>query len=401
MKITGIVLSLWAICLSCNQKAKEDLSTFKKAYSERSIKSASNRLEECSSTYCVAYGNSALAHIYDRLEQYDSALFYAKEAVKLYDQIDEKDEIINMYWFSGDVLSNSGKQSMALSVYNKALSLNPSKKVSMGIKLDMGRSHYIKGDHREARELLNSAIEYFEGKDQIEFADAHLLKGNLELVYQRNIGGQDYNDSFYHYFTALKNFNEDYQKAEVLSNIGKLYIHESKYEEAKKFLDSAQNMRPNDQYIQNLVTYNLGIFYQENEQLSKSINYFMKVIDFNKGLSDEVNYCYGELIIAKMKSGEINEAERLVREFTKKADIELEKAEELKKITNDLLADKNAEIAEIKEDKKIQVFIFSTITNISLIGGLVILMLLARSRYKLRKQRKEKIKWFEDEIGLD
>lgn len=368
-----LLLGLLLCLFSCIHN--EDKALFKDGFyavhDTHQIDKAKILIEQCDSDECRAFGNHVIADLFFLDSKFDSALTYGLESLFLYKRQENKKSTIDMYWFLGDVLQNSGNYLYSIKFYNKAFDLIPDETSEMEIKIDMARSLYYDGQIFEPRKLLKETLSFFRGVNDKLYAESNLLLGCLEYSFQNKSDAPNYNKTYQYYFKALENFDKNQHKTIVFSNIGKTYIEERKFKKAKSFLDSAMAIT-NDEFSKSLILFNYAMLYKETGDLTTARSWLKEFVGLNTELGFSANDAYSELIDIDIDLGRYEEAKKLNKEHKSKVNNQLERISMMENLTDEELYQR-AEIQE-KNDLLIQSKFVSSIIYAIVIVGLLTFM---------------------------
>lgn len=374
MKKILFTLIISSLIVSCNEKG-ENLKGYELAYKQRSFELTHKILKDCKSKNCQAVGEYLLATLYEKKNIYDSALYHSRIALSLFKDLNDKNKIIDLEWLSAEALRKSGNHEYAIKLYSVALSLNPTQDKEMAIKLDMAKSLYIKQNRVEANNILSKTKKYFEGKNNRKFADSHLLLGNNKsdyIIESENLDNYNFSDCFEHYFIALRNYTENRNKAQALNNIGFLYTQERKFNLAKLYLDSANNMLTDPSLLSG-VRYNLATVHKEMKEPIKAANLFGKVISASQRVDRHTNESYRELMLYNQKLDNDSVVEGLINEYVDRVALELNKRDLIKKIAVEQSFESilsKEEVNSVKKEKK------TDLLTLGIFAGLSILLMI-------------------------
>lgn len=209
----------------------------------------------------IFWANSRLGWIYDNIWEYDKALPYLKEAIK----IKSDDIFINSeFAFS---LARNGEFENAIKYATKAVELGRN---DDWINVEFGYYYSNLGNYLKAIEYYNKAKEL--GRDD--------FLNNYEIA-RCLISIANYDEAI----EILKKWSrkrlEQNDKLFLVSNLSYACRLSGKYEEAIKYGEKAIKLGRDDSWI-NL---ELGLSHYENKNLKKALKYFEKVLNLDENNS--------------------------------------------------------------------------------------------------------------------
>lgn len=306
-----LLLLIVSMLYSCNRNEKAE---YDKALELSSVPLAKQFTKGCISTPCIADGHYLTAYLYNEKDQLDSAIGYALRSIQMFEEQQRPKKAIDAYWLAGDILGESGNYEGAVTYYQKALANQPIGLTEMKIKLNMANSLWVNGNWSEAEGILRNTIDYFQHRDDYKCAESHLLMGNVLTNYQDSIADGDYQESLYHYFTALECFNSPKLKAIVLNNIGKVYMSIDDLDIAETFFDSAHCMQTDQDQITDIV-YNIGLLHSKKNDLQTAMEYYNELIGTDRDLTAEVRNTYIESVKKLYRQGDKKGGQKLMEEY--------------------------------------------------------------------------------------
>ncbi|TDP02271.1 ATP-binding protein [Flavobacterium sp. 245] len=174
--------------------------------------------------------------------------------------------------------------------YNKSKALYEKGKDSTNlvyILAQIALIQQINGDYYGSKETLTEALPYIKKKD-IYTSTINNLYGIAEKELS------NYDDAIYYYDQGLKDCPDPSCKENTLNNIAVVYIHQKKYDQAIKILDSISNTKTAADQSEKFKTRyidNLGYALYKNGQTKKGL----KLIEYSLELRKNIPYDYGSI----------------------------------------------------------------------------------------------------------
>ncbi|MEW6772845.1 MAG: tetratricopeptide repeat protein [Bacteroidota bacterium] len=179
--------------------------------------------------------------VYQNQSQYNKALEYYFSALKICEELNNKESQVSILTNIGIVYSNFSKYPKALKAFFKALKINEevgNKKITASILANIGNIYSDQSQNDMALEYYLKALNILEELDKKNEKAAIL--GNIGNIYQEE---NEYNKALEYYNKALKLKKETDDKlgqSIILGNIGELYMEQKRYGLAEKYLKQAE-----------------------------------------------------------------------------------------------------------------------------------------------------------------
>ena len=226
-----------------------------------------------------AYNNIGV--IYENQSEYTQALGYYIKALKINEEVGNKNETVADLSYIGNIYENQGEYPKALDYYFKALKidekLNNKKRIAKHL-CNIGIVYRNQADYPKALDYYFKALKIAE-----ELGDKNgitLYSGNIGNVYWNQA---NYSLAEYYYFKGLKMAeelgNKNYQ-AIFISNIGNVYYSKKNYPKtiayyykALKMAEELKNKKEIARHLGNLgeLYTKIGKFKEAEQYLKKSI----------------------------------------------------------------------------------------------------------------------------------
>lgn len=400
MKSILVVLVFGLLVLTCTPSKKEEnfVKGYEEAYIKGSFDLAKEELNKCDSEKCLAFGEYLMANLYKQNGQYDSAIVHAGKALIFFEETNNKDLIVSLKWFSGEVLRLSQNHEMAEVLYKEALLYQSSEEKEMRIQLDLAKSLYSQHKGNEAYLILKTTSKYFSKTDKNRFAHSQFLEGNVLADHQKGLQKPDFEEAYIHYHNALEHFKSDNNKAQVLNNLGDLCLAEGKLERAKFYLDSAVKMQKDSSLVSSIL-YNYGKLSEAKGDKKNYCFVCSQILKDDQILSLEANACYRELLLKRYELRNDSLMTALIYNYTFKVDNQIKRYNYMNEVALRELFQKTLTKSDAKEIRKRKdlKFVYPTVVFIILI---LLSIRLYYSRVSPRLRRIEKAKKIADKTDL-
>lgn len=225
-----------------------------------------------------------------RNENIDIAMNYAKEALNMAGNLNDKSAIAYSNMKLGICYAIKGEYDPAIESFNKAKQLFEEIEDNDGLGqayIALGRVNNFQGKNK------NSILNYFEA---IKCFEDTGYKNGLRDVYN-NIGVAfehlgDNIKALEYYYKALHIAESQKDKgalSDIYNNIGIIYFKENKYKKALSFynqaLDLIKNQSNNNQ--KSILLNNIALISLENKQYEKSLEFFKESLDIQYDIGEQ------------------------------------------------------------------------------------------------------------------
>lgn len=187
-----------------------------------------------------AFSNKVIGYFFYYQNNYDSAIFYFEKSLDLYQIVEYKKGISDVYTSLGRIYNKKGEIYKAIEFYNKSVLIDE----ELGNDLDkaityndIGKIYVNVNDYSKALKYFQKSITVFKKeKDEIYLATVYANIGNVYYNWQK------YKEALVYIDYALKVFTKKdmkYKIADLLSNKGMVYESMGEYEKSFKLLNEA------------------------------------------------------------------------------------------------------------------------------------------------------------------
>jgi tetratricopeptide (TPR) repeat protein len=228
--------------------------------------------------------------VYKNQGDYAHALEYYFKALKINEEIGNKDGQTNMLGNIGTVYSDQGNFSKALEYYFKAQKIDEEigNKRSQAVNLgNIGLVYKDQGNYAKALDYYFKALKINEEIGNKRSQAINL--GNIGIVYH-NQG--NYDKALDYYFKALK-INEEignkHGQAANLGNIGLVYWNQGNYAKALEYYFKALkiNEEIGNKRNQAINLGNIGIIYKDQCDYAKALDYYFKALKIHEEIGNK------------------------------------------------------------------------------------------------------------------
>ncbi len=258
----------------------------------------------------ASIGGMGLVYYY--LGKHPEALDYYFKALKIFEELKDKQGMATWYGNIGNLYYSKGDRHESFGYYTKALKINQEQKNKNGISIQLcnigliycDSASMLKLQHPESKQtytaLYEIALEYYFRalKLKEELGDKNGISirlGNIGTVYYEQ---KEYTKAFDYYLKALKLTEEVGDKNRVaiwLASIGTLYLETKKFKEAEKYLQKSLAISEEIGSIDDIKVANeeLSRLYVLTGNYKKALALYKKSIDlkdslFNKDKNEEI-----------------------------------------------------------------------------------------------------------------
>lgn len=237
----------------------------------------------------VVSSNAQLGLAYGRKKEFDSALFYLNENIKLYSNSDQNNESVrSSFKFIGSTFHTLADTYIMMGSFNLALKeeLN-----ALYHYEKMGDSLYIAdaknslasienalGNHQKGLEYINAALKTYEDNKDVFFQTLAIINKGVSLQ-----GLKRYEESIKNYKQGILIANSNnYKGREALlwSNMGNSYFELTNYDKAKESYWKSVSLYKSTNYNLEISSCynNLGKLYNKTKQLDSALYYLNNAI---------------------------------------------------------------------------------------------------------------------------
>ncbi|MCE3227032.1 MAG: protein serine/threonine phosphatase [Bacteroidetes bacterium] len=372
--------------------------TAKKALENKNLDKATNRFYK--NILAGAYNN--LGFYYNQIGKKEFALNYFKNSMELLEEINNKQGLSDVYNNIGLIYKNVGQISKCLEYYFKCLKicdeLNDKRGKASSLN-NIGMMYMDLGEYVKSLEYLRDALTEWEKLDVKRGMSSSL--GNLGLLYSKM--GRP-NMSLEYYFKALILNEKNGDKEGIgtsLGNIGWIFFEQNKYQKALDYFERSLSYRKlvNDQAGIAYGYHSLGSVYRKLENYDLALEYGNKSYEMGKklGYPDIVKRSSLLLYTVYKEKKMPSEALEMYEDFMQMRDSiqsEQTRKDGIKKQYQYEFDIKEKEYKSEQEKREIQynseIQRQKLVFNVSLIGGIILLLFLAVLYQRFRITNKQK-----------
>ena len=231
---------------------------------------------------------------YGQLSNYDKSVKSYKEAIEIFDKMDQQASIAKTYSNMGYLYDIQSDFSNALIYYFKALdvyeNLDSLKETAITLN-SIGVVYDLQSEYGKALNYYHKALKIFEEIEN-KYGVAQAV-GNIGVVYQIQ---EEFDKALDYYIKALKIYEElgkEYGVSINLGNIGMVYRMQKEYDKSLdyylKALKINKKLKNKSLLVDN--TTNIGTLYRLTGRYEESLEYYKKALEISKKIDDK--YCNG------------------------------------------------------------------------------------------------------------
>ncbi len=228
--------------------------------------------------------------IYSRKAEYSKAMEHYQRCVKIYEEISDKKTMAILLNNMGHIYLNQGDYPGAMNYYQRCLKTMEeiSDKNGMATVLhNIGLIYSRKGNYPRALDYYKHCLKI---KEEIDDKNGiAVVLNNIGSIYQ-NQG--DYDNAMDYYQRSLlisKEISDQSNITVALNNIGAIHMLRGEYVKAMKFLlQSFQiNEEMDDRMGMASVLNNIGDLFANNKEYPEALNYYQQSLEIRTALSDK------------------------------------------------------------------------------------------------------------------
>ncbi len=246
---------------------------------QRSIEMA----KEIKNNAPIAFAFKQMGMLYSEKGESVTSIKYLDSALAVYELMQEKAEIGNVYLNLGSASISGGEFDKAMSYFlkaeNVAKSMNNINLIA-DVYIYKGDLYRIQGEYAKAKETFDSAyIFYRKIENPWAIANLSISYGNIYNVqgeYQLSIDNYKKADSIYAF---MKN---DYYRSTPLNNIGTVYFWQGDYEAALPYFTKALSILDSIKYhgdFRTTVLSNIGEVLYEQDKFAEAEKYMLMAVE--------------------------------------------------------------------------------------------------------------------------
>ncbi|HBK71503.1 MAG TPA: hypothetical protein DDZ39_07615 [Flavobacteriaceae bacterium] len=209
----------------------------------------------------------------------DKGIETATEAIELAKKLSQSSKLATSYAYKGHNYSANGQDSLALTMYDKAITIHNkinNQKAIARLIYNKGLVYFNQSDYRQANDNNSKAYKVFEKEK-----DSLLMAKMLNSIGINNMYLSDYPEALSNYLKATKiyeslNLTNDLQYASIISNTGLLYARLEQLELALEYQQKALSHFKRIDYqegVANALT-NIGRVYNDLDDSKKAITFY-------------------------------------------------------------------------------------------------------------------------------
>jgi len=255
-----------------------------------------------------------LGVVYSELGDYSKAIKYYEEAMEIAKQLDDKEGVSANLGNLGKVYYDLGNYSKAIKYHEDAMEIHKQLDDKKGISDDLtnlGNVYDDLGDYPKAIKYHEDALKIHKELDDKQGISYNLT--NLGVIY-KNLG--DYSKAIKYYEEAMEIAKELDDKKVIsnnLTNLGNIYSYLGDYSKAIKYHEDAMEIHKqldDKKGISDDLT-NLGVVYYNLGDYSKAIKYYEDALEIRKEIGVPTGVVRLNIADVYLETGKIDEAEKI------------------------------------------------------------------------------------------
>jgi len=212
------------------------------------------------------------------------ALTYTNKGLEVIDNKDEK-LLYNLILNKGSALVYSGNLDEGLILFNQALEYHKKKNDSLKVSdiyNNIGVINFHKGEYEKAMENMLTAVEIYEKKGM--YSTAADTYGNIAMIYNET---DNFKKAVEYNLKALNTYiksNDYHEQAGQLINLANIYKNADSLDRSKFYLQRALLIAKKNNYsgLEALAYANLGLTYEKQGLYDKATKVLKKSLEINK-----------------------------------------------------------------------------------------------------------------------
>ena len=219
----------------------------------------------------------------EKISKLDTALDYLAEALKIFEQLENKQEKANTLYFIGFIHEKKGKFDKSLNFYDKSLKIRCKLKNQYDIANSNRRIGTVwakKGNLDLALKILedNLKLRYEIGDNFDELSKDH---SNIGMIYRLKGNLEEALGHFKRVLSLSKDIRHDENLSVALTNIGTIHIDSGQLDEALDHFKQAYVIMKElgDPFKIALLQRNIGLIYRRKGEFNLALDYYKKSLE--------------------------------------------------------------------------------------------------------------------------
>ena len=391
LRYYNIIISLLCLLLASCSSTPDELKMAERLIESRpdsaltilqTIRPQNLKLDSHIALYCLLI-NKALSKT-DKYPASDSAI---NISIKYYKKNNEKERLIECYFYRGRLFMHLKKYDEATSMFLKALdNKSATKHDELWAELyhDLGNICYVQHEYLNAREKYIQSAEYFN-------KSCAVLESNYRLI---DIGRtyfseKKYNTALFYYSKVLNQSEDSLLTGKALQEIGINYLHSGKVDSAKKYLTSCLSY-PAKAEDKGLQFMNLADIYFKCSLYDSAFHYSTLALKEPSDLLTK-RECYRILVDIEFHKKNLVQMGKYMTLFQSYSNSVKALESQTKSTVIENLHDTNE---TEKGTKRNTIIILSILVTLLSLSGIIIYLL-----FKRNKTKKTQLKLFRDQLS--
>jgi CHAT domain-containing protein/Tfp pilus assembly protein PilF len=279
----SLILLLSAVFLSsvaATRSTSVQIAQQQETTSQQAIRAAAQRLLD---EGLQLYKQSTAESLRQAIEKW-------KQALPLWQQVDEKKKEATIINNIGKVYSDLGEKQQALNYYNQSLPLwrqVGNKAAEATILNNIGKVYSDLGDNQQALKYYNQSLSL--SKQEDDKAQSAITLNNIGKVYS-DLGDNQQALKYYNQSLSLSRQEDDKaQSAITLNNIGKVYSDLGEKQQALNYYNQSLRLsqQVGDKALQATTLDNIGSVYSNSGEKQQALNYYNQSLPLSAQVGDK------------------------------------------------------------------------------------------------------------------
>ncbi|WMN06342.1 tetratricopeptide repeat protein [Marivirga arenosa] len=292
-------------------------------------------------------------------KEYDSSINYFLKAVELFKSNNDSLGISKSYNYLGINYNQTENKELALNYYYDAIRINKKLNYDRGLV-----SNYNNLGNYYNPSNIKLALEYYKAANKLigntKDRRKAIINMNIGTIYASKDTIFSNNDSaIYYYLNSLQSFNkikDTFNIASIYHNLGVLYENEENLDASIKSYNKALELSKflDNDYMVAQEYMSVGNILLKEKKYQESLDKYEKSLQLAKKVGDEYRkmHLYSNIVKVKMQLGEVQEASNFFEKFNNLRD-SLYSTERMKEVKNlETKYETELKEAEIKEQQK-------------------------------------------------
>ena len=262
----------------------------KYVHAENELKNAIDIAKNINNKEELANLYKTLGGIYFYGEKYNKAIELSFKALQIYEELDNKQGIVSSFNNIGMLYKETDNYNLALTSYSKALRYIDTHKMNKPkwtIYENMGVVY------KQLNKLDSSLLYYRKAVSEIEnlhsSRDLSMVLYNIANLYSFYLNQPDSAELYFVKSLRLADNSDEYLKTNIYGSMGKMYFNRKKYDKSIASLKKSLSLAVKQYSWQNqeFAHFYLYLNYKDKNELSKSLEHLESFVDYRDSINSE------------------------------------------------------------------------------------------------------------------